>query len=103
MPGLTLTLDYTHFTRDGSPDSAVEPLLAHASHFHVRGARAGRLQCSFQDNVIDYGRIVDVMHKLGYAGYLGVEYVWIDWEHCNEVDNLSETILFRDFLRSRWN
>ena len=36
----------------------------------------------------------------GYAGYIGVEYVWIDWEHCNEVDNLSETILFRDFFRS---
>ena len=27
---------------------------------------------------------------------MGIEYVWIDWEHCNEVDNLSETILFRD-------
>jgi len=26
--------------------------------------------------------------------------VWIDWEHCNECDNLSETILFRNFFRS---
>ena len=41
------------------------------------------------------------MRQVGYAGYVGVEYVWIDWEHCNEVDNLSETILMRDFLRSR--
>jgi hypothetical protein len=32
---------------------------------------------------------------------LGIEYVWIDWEHCNEVDNLSETILWRDFFRAR--
>ena len=103
VPGLTLTLDYTHFTRDGIPDSEVEPLLAHASHFHVRGAREGRLQCSFKDNVIDYGRVVDVMKKEGYSGYIGVEYVWIDWEHCNEVDNVSETVLFRDFLRSRWS
>ena len=31
-------------------------------------------------------------------GYVGIEYVWIDWEHCNEVDNLSETILWRDFF-----
>jgi hypothetical protein len=30
-----------------------------------------------------------------------VEYVWIDWERCNECDNLSETILFRDYLRTR--
>jgi NAD(P)-dependent dehydrogenase (short-subunit alcohol dehydrogenase family) len=33
--------------------------------------------------------------------HIGIEYVWIDWEHCNEVDNVSETILFRDFLRQR--
>ena len=53
-PGLTLTLDYTHFTRAGLPDDAIEPLLAHASHIHVRGARTGRLQVAFKDNVIDY-------------------------------------------------
>ena len=102
VPGLTLTLDYTHFTRDGLPDSDVEPLLAHASHFHVRGAREGRLQCSFKENVIDYARVADVMKQQGYSGYVGVEFVWIDWEHCNEVDNISETVLFRDFLRSKF-
>jgi sugar phosphate isomerase/epimerase len=100
-PGLTLTLDYTHFTRAGVPDAEVEPLIAHASHFHVRGARRGRLQASFKENVIDYGRILQVMERTGYAGYVGIEYVWTEWEHCNEVDNLSETILFRDFFRSR--
>ena len=95
-----MTLDYTHFTRAGMPDDAIEPLLAHASHFHVRGARTGRLQAPFKDNVIDYRRVVNGLQKAGYAGWLGVEYVWIDWEHCNECDNLSETILFRDFLKS---
>jgi sugar phosphate isomerase/epimerase len=100
VPGLTLTLDYTHFTRAGISDSEVEPLIAHASHFHARGARLGRLQAAFPQNVIDYGRVLDVMQRVGYAGYVGVEYVWIDWEHCNEVDNLSETILMRDFLRN---
>lgn len=99
VPGLTLTLDYTHFTRSGVPDSEVEPLISFASHFHARCAREGRLQTSFQDNVIDYGRVLDVMRQVGYYGYVGVEYVWIDWEHCNEVDNLSETILLRDLIR----
>src|SRR5439155_15631256 len=42
VPGLTLTLDYTHFTRLGMPDSAIEPLVKHATHFHVRGAKTGR-------------------------------------------------------------
>lgn len=99
-PGLTLTLDYTHFTRAGIADDQVEPLLAHASHFHTRGARKGRLQASFQDNTIDYARVWRQMHVTGYQGYVGIEYVWIDWEHCNEVDNISETILYRDFFRS---
>ncbi|MDG2126922.1 MAG: TIM barrel protein [Fuerstiella sp.] len=102
VAALTLTLDYTHFTRDGIADARIEPLIAHASHFHVRGACRNRLQCSFKDNVIDYGRVIEVMQRTEYAGYVGVEYVWIDWEHCNEVDNLSETVLFRDFLKTRF-
>lgn len=98
-PGLTLTLDYTHFTRVGLPDAAVEPLLKYASHFHARGAREGRLQESFARNTIDYRRVVEQLQAAGYTGWLGVEYTWSDWEHCNECDNLSETILFRDFFR----
>ena len=39
------------------------------------------------------------MTKQGYCGAIGIEYVWIDWQQCNEVDNLSETILLRDFIR----
>lgn len=101
VPGLTLTLDYTHFTRTGLPDSACEPLVAHASHFHARGACEGRLQASFGKNTIDYKAVLRAMRKTGYKGYIGVEYVWIDWEHCNEVDNLSETIQLRDFLRAQ--
>lgn len=97
-PGLTLTLDYTHFTRLGMADASVEPLLTHASHFHIRGAKEGRLQTSFADNTIDYARVLTVLDTLAYAGWLGIEYVWIDWEHCNECDNLSETILFRDYI-----
>ena len=100
VPGLTLTLDYTHYARKGMPDSAVEPLVQHATHFHARGARKGRLQTSFDKNAIDYRRIVNVMRKTGYAGWIGVEYIWIDWEHGNENDCLSETIRFRDFFRS---
>lgn len=102
-PGLTLTVDYTHFTRLGMADPEIEPLLAHASHIHVRGALSGRLQVAFKDNVIDYSRVLAVLQALGYPGWLGVEYVWIDWERCNECDNLSETILYRDFLRAHLN
>jgi sugar phosphate isomerase/epimerase len=98
VPGLTLTVDYTHFTRSGLPDSAVEPLLKHASHFHVRGAKKRRLQTTFAENTIDYARVLRKMRATGYRGWLGIEYVWIDWEYCNACDNISETLLFKEYL-----
>lgn len=101
VPGLTLTLDYTHFTRLGTPDAQIEPLVKYASHFHIRGARPGRLQERFAHNTIDYQRLCDCIQASDYQGWLGIEYVWIDWEHCNECDNVAETILFRDFLRAQ--
>ncbi len=99
-PGLTLTLDYGHFTYLGIADAAVEPLLRHSSHFQARGACKSRPQASFKENTIDFARVLRAMKRFKYRGYVALEYVWIEWEHCNEVDNLSETILLRDFLRS---
>jgi sugar phosphate isomerase/epimerase len=98
-PGLTLTLDYTHFTYDGVPDQEIEPLLGHARHFHCRGAAPGRLQTPFTENTIDYRRIIRRLHELRYSGYFAIEYVWIDWEGCNRTENTCETILFRDLAR----
>lgn len=97
---LTLTLDYTHFTRQGVADADIEVLVPYASHFHFRGARRDRLQASWAENTIDYGRVLALMAQCGYPGWHAVEYVWSDWEHCNECDNVSETVLFRDFIRS---
>ena len=100
VPSLTLTFDATHFVYAGIAAAKIEPLLAHASHVHCRGGRKGRLQCSFACNRIDYRHMVKRLASNGYTGHICIEYVWIDWEHCNETDNLSETILFRDFLRN---
>ena len=99
-PGLTLTLDYTHFVSKGISDDECETLIPFASHYHARGATKGRLQAKLQDNTIDFARVLRAMQRANYPGYVGVEYVWIDWEHCNEVDNLSETIQLRDRLRA---
>ena len=99
--GLTLTLDYTHFIKQGFSNEDCELLMPYASHYHARGANAHRLQAPLKDNSIDYERVLRAMERVHYAGYVGVEYVWVDWEHCNEVDNLSETIQLRDQLRAR--
>ncbi|HEV2378781.1 MAG TPA: sugar phosphate isomerase/epimerase family protein [Terriglobia bacterium] len=99
VPGLTLTLDYTHFTYQGFSDVEIEPLLKSASHFHARGACQGKLQASFAENTIDYGQVLQAMKRTNYSGFVVLEYVWVDWMRCNEVDNISETILLRDLLR----
>jgi sugar phosphate isomerase/epimerase len=95
-PGLTLTLDYTHFVYQGFSDADCEALLPHASHLHARGGRQGRLQAPMKESTIDYARVLNAMKAVNYTGYFAIEYVWIDWEHCNEVDNISETVLMRD-------
>jgi sugar phosphate isomerase/epimerase len=99
-PGLTLTLDYTHFVRQGFSDGECEALMPYAGHYHARGAENGRLQVSMKANTIDFKRVLQAMERAGYQGYIGVEYTWGDWERCNEVDNVSETILLRDQLRA---
>ena len=100
-PGVELTLDYSHFVYQGYPESEIEPLVPHARHFHARGARERRMQAALKDSVVDFERMVDVMREAGYDGDIGLEYLWIDWEHLNECDTVSETILLRDRLRAK--
>jgi len=66
---------------------------------HSRCANPGRLQSHLKTNAIDFADLVKRPAARNYPGWYAIEYVWIDWEHCNEVDNLSETIQLRDFLR----
>jgi sugar phosphate isomerase/epimerase len=99
-PGLTLTLDYGHFTYQGIPDAAVEPLLTRTSHFHARGACAGKLQATMAENTIDFDGVLRAMQKVNYRGFVVLEYVWTEWMDLNRVDNLSETIILRDRLRA---
>ena len=101
-PGLTLTLDYTHFTRQGRAGQRRRAARAAGEPFpRARRAAKGRLQTSFDENAIDYARIGRQLQAANYRGYLGIEYVWTEWEQCNRVDNLSETIRWHDFSARR--
>lgn len=98
VPGLGFTLDYAHFTRAGIPDSRIEPLTEFATHLHARTARRGRLQAPLKDNTIDFSRVVGALARAKFAGWVALEFVWIDWEHCNEVDIISETVQLKELL-----
>ena len=98
VPGLGFTLDYAHFTRAGIADERIEPLTKFATHLHARTARRGRLQAPSKENTIDFRRVVMALARQKFTGWIALEYVWIDWEHCNEVDIISETMQLKNLL-----
>jgi sugar phosphate isomerase/epimerase len=100
-PGLKATVDYCHFVYQGMALTRMEPLLDHAGHVQCRGAAPGRMQVPFEENAIDYGRMIDQLERRQYTGYLSVEYVWMNQWDCNRTENTMETIRFRDFARAR--
>lgn len=99
VPGLELTLDYGHFNVQGIADREVEPLIAHARHFHMRGGAKGLVQTRFEDNVTDFGRVLDRMAETGYDGWVEIEYVHDARPGCSNCDNIQEIRKFRDFVR----
>ena len=98
VPDLTLTLDYGHFIYAGLSDADVHPLLPRASHLHVRGGAPGRLQIGMSRNTINFTDLARRLDQLGYPGYVCLEYVWIDWQGCNESDNVSETLVLKQMM-----
>jgi sugar phosphate isomerase/epimerase len=99
-PGIEMTLDYSHFVRQGLPEESADMLSPFTRHVHVRGASERRVQESMRENTLDFERIVGALDAAGYDGYLTLEYVWLEWEHCHECDNLAESILLRDRLHA---
>lgn len=100
-PGLSLTLDYSHFIFHALPEEQIARLDPYATHWHARQARPGQGQCSLAQGAIDFERIVRGLQARGYAGGLCLEYVHGAWMQMDQIDCLSETILLRDVLR-RW-
>lgn len=98
VPGLTLTLDYGHFVAAGAAEEDIEPLLGRARHVQCRGGAAGFLQASMRTSSIDFPRMVRALAAGGYQGFLACEYVWSQWQGCDQADNLTETAALRDVL-----
>lgn len=101
VPGLSLTLDYSHFVFHALPDEHIARLDAHATHWHARQARPGQGQCRFEQGTIDFGQIIRRLRARAYSGTICLEYVHGPWLQLDRVDCLSETVRLRDELR-RW-
>jgi sugar phosphate isomerase/epimerase len=97
-PDATVTLDYSHFLLQYIPVERVHPLLAHTDHFHIRPARDGKLQSRLDENTIDFVDIIQRLKALDYKRCLSVEFVYMTWYDCNQVDCLTETVFTKDWL-----
>jgi sugar phosphate isomerase/epimerase len=81
VPGLKLTLDYSHFIFLGHTQEEVECLHRYTAHVHVRQAAPGMIVEHVDRGSIDYGRAVRSLADSGYMGLFAVEYL-----ACREAD-----------------
>jgi sugar phosphate isomerase/epimerase len=100
VAGLTLTLDFSHFIRQGIALERALALIPYASHFHARGANPGKLQCAVEENAIDFARALRGLDQAGYTGYICTEYTYEAWEQCNRTDGISEMMQLRAALNA---
>jgi sugar phosphate isomerase/epimerase len=99
-PGLSITLDPSHFAYLGCSTERMTMLSARTRHVQVRAAGPGVMQCKVPDNQIDLARLVASLRDVGYAGWFASEYVWMDKWGCDEVDNTSESKRLGQLLAS---
>ena len=90
VPGLTLTLDYGHFVPRGFAAAEVDPLLQHATHFHVRGVNSQSGATSWQ-KTSSIGSTFSTSWIKRIQRLLELEF---------GGNNLTDTVEFRDYLRS---
>jgi len=92
VPGLAITLDYSHFVAQGYTHDQVEPLHKYASHFHARQAKLGNRNAPRAEGTIDFCRVVKRMKTDGYDGVICLEYEPHDLDYIEETRLLKEEI-----------
>ncbi len=99
VPGLSLTIDHSHFAFHGFTYEETAVMHPHGTHWHARQAALGKLQTGFDDGAIDFRRIVGDLVAGGYEGVVALEVVHTPWLDLDQQDIISETVRLRDHLR----
>lgn len=92
VPGLKLTLDYSHFVAQGYDQGAVEPLHAYASHFHARQAKQGNRNAPRAEGTIDFHRLVNKLQADRWEGTICLEY------EPHDLDAYAESLWLKEDL-----
>jgi len=103
VPGLGLTLDYSHFIDPGYTQLDVESLHRFARHFHARQAAPGRRVEKVGKGTIDFRRILSLLQRDKYDGVIAVEYVECETTRACGVDVWTETVRMKTELERLMN
>lgn len=98
VPGLRIALDYSHFMPQGHSLEEVHALIPYAGHVHARQANRERLQCRYEEGILDFEAIIKALVERGYKGNMAVEYVSVNYRGCNDIDVVTETLKLREDL-----
>ncbi len=99
-PGLTITLDPSHFVYAGWTVPTMLGLLDRTRHVQIRPGADGVMQAKVRDNGFDLELLVRSLLEQGYDGWIASEYVWMEKWRCDEVDNTGESGRLRALLES---
>ena len=100
VPGLRLTLDYSHFICLGYRQEEIDPLAPFAAHVHLRQARPGVLQAKLDQGTINFPALFSTLREVGYDGWLALENVHQAYMNTLYDDVLTETVRLRDLARA---
>lgn len=99
VPGLKVSLDYSHFMPQGHSIEDVHVLIPYAGHVHARQANRERLMCRLEEGILDFEAIVNELHRQNYQGNIALEYVCVNYRGCNDVDVITETMKLTEQLK----
>jgi len=100
VPGLKISLDYSHFMPKGHSIEDVHALIPYAGHVHARQANRQRLQCRYEEGILDFEAIVRELVRQGYRGNIALEYVCVNYRGCNDVDVVTESLKLKRDLET---
>lgn len=100
VPGLAITLDWSHMVCQGIALEDVLTLLPHTRHVQMRQAAAKKLQTTFEQGEIALRQVVEALRSVQYDKVICVEYMNTPgWHGMVAVNAIQESARMRDELR----
>jgi sugar phosphate isomerase/epimerase len=73
VPGLGISLDPSHYLKTPSPDRAMDLVIPHTFHIHLRDSTADSLQVQVGLGELDYSRLISQLRRVNYTRALSNE------------------------------